>query len=81
MSRYTMLSKYGNCTSLLKIKNKLKNRLFLQIKSRSILDILWAFLIKQLFHSRFLIWRDYTQLGATRLVVSLQYHIQRELVE
>ena len=45
MSRYTMLSKYGNCTRLLKIKNKLKNRLFLQIKSRSILDILWAFLI------------------------------------
>ena len=51
----TMLSKYGNCTRLLKIKNKLKNRLFLQVKSRSILDILWAFLIKQLLHSRMLI--------------------------
>ena len=24
MSHYTMLSKYGNCTRLLKIKNKLK---------------------------------------------------------
>ena len=30
MSHYTMLSKYGNCTRQLKIKNKLKNRLFLQ---------------------------------------------------
>ena len=28
-----------------------ENRLVLQIKSRRILDILWAFLIKQLFHS------------------------------
>ena len=36
MSQYTMLSKYGNCTRVL------------QIKSRRILDILWAFLIKQL---------------------------------
>ena len=31
-----MFSKYGNCTHVL------------QIKSRRILDILWAFLIKQL---------------------------------
>ena len=36
------------------IKNELKNRLFLQIKSGKILDILWAFLIKELFHSRLL---------------------------
>ena len=68
---YTMLSKYGNCMRLLKIKNTLKNRLFLQVKSGSILDILWAFLIKQLLHSRMLIWHDYSQLGATRLVVTL----------
>ena len=68
MSRYTMLSKCGNCMRLLKIKNKPKNRMFLQIKSRSILDILWAFLIKQLLHSRLLIWDDYSQLGATLLV-------------
>ena len=31
-----------------------ENRLFLHIKARRILDILWAFLIKQLFHSRLL---------------------------
>ena len=36
------------------IKNELKNRLLLQIKSGKILDILWAFLIKELFHSRLL---------------------------
>ena len=54
MGHYTMFSKYGNCTRLLKIKNKLKNWLFSQIKSRRILDILWVFLMKQLFHSRLL---------------------------
>ena len=42
MSHYTMLSKYGNCTCLLKIKNKLKIGLFLQIKLGMNLDILWA---------------------------------------
>ena len=42
---------YGNCTRLLKIKNKL-NWLFLQIDSGRILDILRTFLLKQLFHSR-----------------------------
>ena len=46
MSHYLMLSKYGNCSRLLKIKNKLKIRWFLQIKSRRILVFLWAFLIK-----------------------------------
>ena len=51
MSHYTRLSKYGNCTHLLKIK-KAENRLYLQIKSGRIFDLLWAFLIKQLFHSR-----------------------------
>ena len=49
-----MLSKYGKCTRLLKIKNKLKIVCFLQVKSGRILDILWAFLVKQLFHSRLL---------------------------
>ena len=50
-----MLSKQGNFTGLLKINNKLKIGSFTQIKSGSlILDILWAFLITQLFHSRFL---------------------------
>ena len=34
------------------IKKQAVNRLFLQIKSRRILDILCAFLIKRLFHSR-----------------------------
>ena len=39
-----MLSKYGNCTSLLKIKNQLKPFIFkCQIKSGRILHILWAF--------------------------------------
>jgi len=54
MSRYTILYKYVDCKRLLKIKNKLKIRCFLEIKSGRILDILWAFLIKQLFHSRLL---------------------------
>ena len=49
-----MLSKYGNRTRLLKIKKQAENRLFLRIKSRRILDILWAFLIKQLLHSHLL---------------------------
>ena len=53
MRHYTMFSKYGNWMHLLKIENKL-NWLFLQIKSGRILDILWAFLIKQLFHSHLL---------------------------
>ena len=42
-----MLSKYGKCMPLLKIK--VENRLFLQIKSGRILDILSSFLINQLF--------------------------------
>ena len=41
-----MLFKYGNCTRLLKIKKQAENRLFLQIKSGRILDILRVFLIK-----------------------------------
>ena len=49
-----MLSKYVNCTRLLKIKKRAENRLFLQTKSGRILDILWAFLRKQLLHSRLL---------------------------
>ena len=60
MSHSTMLSKYGNCTRLLKIKKtEGENRLFLQKKttkkknSGRILD-LWAFLIKQLLYSRLL---------------------------
>ena len=43
-----MLSKYGNCTCLLKIKIQAENQLFLQTQLRRILDILRAFLIKQL---------------------------------
>ena len=35
-----------------KLKKQGENQLFLQIKSGRILDILWAFLIKQLFHLR-----------------------------
>ena len=55
MSHYTMLSKYVNCTCLLKIKIQAENQLFLQIQLRRILDILSAFLIKQLlFHLRLL---------------------------
>ena len=50
-----MLSKYGNCTCLLKIKIQAENQLFLQIQLRRILNILRAFLIKQLlFHLRLL---------------------------
>ena len=71
MSHYTMLSKYGDFKQLLKIKNKLKIRWFLEIKSGRILDIFLAFLIKQLFpiHSRLL---DMRWLQPT--------HIQRALV-
>ena len=55
------------------------NVLFVQIKSGWILDILWAFLIKQLlFHSRLL---DMRWLSPTRLVGYLSSHIQRALVE
>ena len=40
-----MLSKYANCTTLLKTTEKqAENRLFLQITPGRILDILWAFL-------------------------------------
>ena len=48
MSYYTMLSKYGNCTRLHKIKKQAENQLFLQIKSERILNILWAFLTKKI---------------------------------
>ena len=44
MSHYTMLSKYSNCPHLLKIKNKLKIGLFLQIKLGIILDICGRFI-------------------------------------
>ena len=79
MSQYTMFSKYGNCMRLLKIKNKLKVGCFLQIKSERILDVSWAFLIKQLALALVVwIWDDYSQL---RLVGYLPPHIQRALVE
>ena len=35
MSLYTMLSKYGNCTRLLKIKNKLKSFVFTNIVEKN----------------------------------------------
>ena len=54
MSHYTMPFKYGNCARLLKIKKQAENQLFLQIKLGRIVDILWAFLTEQLFHSRLL---------------------------
>ena len=38
-----MLSKYDNCTRLLKIKKQDENRLFLHIKSGRILDICGRF--------------------------------------
>ena len=41
-----MISKYGNCMRLLKINNKLKIVLFLQIKAGRIFDTLWVLLIK-----------------------------------
>ena len=49
-----MLFKYGKCTRLLKIKKQAENRLFLQIKSGRILDILWVFLIKLIIPQRLL---------------------------
>ena len=54
MTHYHALQIYGRCIRLLKILKKAETRLFSQIKSGRILDILWAFLIKQLFHSRLL---------------------------
>ena len=35
MSHYTMLSKYGNCTRLIKIKNKLKISCFYKVGKNS----------------------------------------------
>ena len=43
MSHYTMLSKYGNCTSLLKIKNKVKIGYFYKYSQEKILHILDVF--------------------------------------
>ena len=37
MSHYTMLSKYGNCTRLLKIKNKLKIGCFVGVFYKTII--------------------------------------------
>ena len=54
-----------------------ENRLFLQIKLGRILDILWAFLIKQLCHSHML---DMRLLQPT-CWLSRSSHIQRKLVE
>ena len=53
ISHYTMLSKYGNCTHLLKIKTSRKSVVFTNKvgrNSRYFVDVL----IKQLFHSRLL---------------------------
>jgi len=45
---YTMLSKYGTCTRLLKIENtELKIGCHLQIKSERIQDILWVFFLNK----------------------------------
>ena len=53
MSHYTTLSKYGNYASAQNQKQaENRQNLSIQIKSGRILDILWAFLVKQLFHSR-----------------------------
>ena len=41
MSHYTMLSKYGNCTGLLKINNKLKFGCFYKF-IREEFSILWG---------------------------------------
>ena len=65
------------------------NRWIVQFKSSDwlgqhgiFLDILRAFLIKELFDSRLLDMRfDYSQRGATRLVGYLPSHIQRALVD
>ena len=75
MTLYTMLSNYGNCTRLLKIKKQAENRLFLQIKSGRILDILLACLIKQLFHSRLLDmrWLSPTQRYTPRWLATISY--------
>ena len=54
-SHITMLSKYGYGTCLLKIKNTSWKSVVLTNMSGRILDILRAFLIKQLSHSRLLI--------------------------
>ena len=56
MSHSTMPSEYGNCTRLLKIKkteSEKKKKKKKKKPSGRILD-LWAFLIKQLLHSRLL---------------------------
>ena len=54
----TMLSKYGNSVSVCSKLKQAENRLYLQIKFGRILEILWAFLIKQLLHALALPGRD-----------------------
>ena len=61
-----------------RVCSKLKqaeNRLFLQMKSGRILDILWAFLIKQLFHTRLLDmrWLQPTGRYAPRWLPTISY--------
>ena len=72
----------GVCSKL----KKAENRLFLQIKSGRMLDILWVFLIKTiiplaLVGYEMIIARSPSQVGVSRVVGYLPSHIQRTLVE
>ena len=88
MSHYTMLSKYGNCTHLLKIKNKPKISCFYKVGKnfRYFVDLFNKTIIIDCgpFHKTIIacwIWDDYSQLGTTSLVEYLPFHIQCTLAE
>ena len=69
MSHYTMLSKYGNCTSLLKIKKKLKISCFITKVGKNSRYFVGAFN------------KTITPLALVRYEMILPSHIQRALVE
>ena len=71
MSHYTMLSKYCNCTHLLKIKNKLNSGYFVGIFNKTIIPL-------TLVGYEMI---TYSQLSATHLVGYLPSHIQCAPVE
>ena len=73
MSHCTMLSKYGNCTSLLQIKTSWKSVLFKNKDGKSSLYFVGVFNTK-IIPLPFWIWDDNSPLGATRLIKDFTIH-------
>ena len=82
MSHYTMLSKYDNCTRLLKVKNKLKIGCFYKLSREQFSTFCgrfkWKIIPLALVGYKMIIANS---IGATLLVGYLPSHIQRALVE